>query len=257
MDALALEQGTVEDRARIALCEAGQVLRNAAVATASESAKHQIDVHLLVCEDESIGTSSIPTHSSSEMIDHLFRSNILSRRDQVDSLLDLATRCEEEYNKRNAGKDAVVSGTPGGGGRVPYLSPTQVDDGLKTRTYYRGKLEVTKANNREAYVTVSTSAGRKEKYYIDDQIGNFNRALHGDDVIIEPLGKILWGSPVGRRRLVHVQNTNEVEEDAAGKDNTLGPTVPSAKVVALHIPKGGNVRRRQYVATAQIASHRR
>ena len=258
MDTLTLELATVEDRARIALCEAGLVLRNAAAATfrPSESAKYQTNVHLLVCEDESINTPSIETHSSSEMIDHLFRSNILSR-DQMDSLLDLAARCEEEYNKRNAGKDAVVSRTTGGGGRVPYLGQTQVEDGLKNCAYYRGKLEVTKANNREAYVTVSISGGRKEKYYIDDQNGNFNRALHGDDVIIEPLDETLWGSPVGRRRLVHVQNNSEVEEDGVGKDSTLGPTVPSAKVVALYIPKGGNVRRRQYVATVQIESHRR
>ena len=82
MDALTLELATVEDRARIALCEAGMALRSAAAAAfrPSESAKHPTNVYLLVCEDESINIPSVETHSSSEMIDHLFRSNILSRR---------------------------------------------------------------------------------------------------------------------------------------------------------------------------------
>ena len=258
----ALEETTVEERARIALCRAGQIFSDAAAAAAASPAASrdtttQMDVNLLVCEDDDMMEySSASTHS--EMIECLHRSNILSH-DQRDALLYLATRCEEEYKKRNAAKDAVASGTTGGGGRVPYVSQTQVDDGLKAGTYYRGKLEVTKANNREAYVTVSILSGSKEKYYIDDQLGNFNRALHGDDVIIEPLDESLWGSPVGRRRLVHVQNSNDdvEEEDGAGRGETLGPTVPSAKVVALHISVGGNIRRRQYVATVQSEAHRR
>ena len=256
----ALEEVTVEERARIALCRAGQVLGKAAASSSASSGDttKQIEVKLLVCGEDMMESLSVSTQSSSEIIDCLHRSKILSH-DQRDSLLDLATRCEEEYKKRNEAKDAIASGTTSGGGRVPYVSQRQVDDGLKSGTYYRGKLEVTKANNREAYVTVSMLSGSKEKYYIDDQLGNFNRALHGDDVIIEPLDESLWGSPVGRRRLVHVQNSNDdvEEQDGAGRDGTLGPTVPSAKVVALHIPAGGNIQRRQYVATVQAETHRR
>ena len=257
----ALEEATVEERARIALCRAGQIVGDAVTASAAASGDttKQMDVKLLVCEDDNaIQSSSVSMQSGSEMIECLHRRNILSH-DQRDSLLDLATRCEEEYNKRNVAKDSVASGTTGGGSRVPYVSQRQVDDGLKAGIYYRGKLEVTKANNREAYVTVSTLSGSKEKYYIDDQLGNFNRALHGDDVIIEPLGESLWGSPVGRRRLVHVvqNSSDDAEEDGATRDGSLGPKVPSAKVVALHTPVGGNIRRRQYVATVQSEAHRR
>ena len=256
-----LEEATVEERARIALCRAGRILCDAAAASlaASGDTTKQMDVNLLVCEeDDVIKSSSISMQSSIDMIECLHRRNILSH-DQRDSLLDLATRCEEEYKKRNAAKDAVASGTSGGGGRVPYVSQRQVDDGLKAGTYYRGKLEVTKANNREAYVTVSMLSGSKEKYYIDDQLGNFNRALHDDDVIIEPLGERLWGNPVGRKRLVHVvqNSSDDVDEDGATRDGSLGPKVPSAKVVALHAPVGGNIRRRQYVATVQSEAHRR
>lgn len=257
MDAQTMELATMVDRARIALCRAGQMLGHAASPAGSKGTTHQVDVNLLVCEDDLMKTPSASMQSSSEMIDCLLRSNILSQV-QRDSLLDLAIRCEEEYKKRNAAKDAIAAGTISGGGQMPYVTQRQVDDGLKAGTYYRGKLEVTKANNREAYVTVSTMSGsRKEKYYIDDRVGHFNRALHSDDVIIEPLDESLWGSPVGRRRLVQVQNNNEEEEDGAGIDSILGPTVPSAKVVALHVPVGGNIRRRQYVATIQSSANHR
>jgi len=280
-DALDLANATIEHRARRSLVRAGRLFNDAAVVfrEGGEVGKQRrtIDIVLLSYDRATVQTERSYSSSgdgdpsphvlslnSLELVEYVSNAMLLTK-DQKQTLVDLAERCEDEYVKRNAlNHSAAGSGatTTTSGGRVPYLGETELAAGLKCGKYFRGKLDVTKANFREAYVSVASSANTDKqsmtKYYIDDQVGNFNRALHNDTVIIEPLPEHQWGRPIGRRRLVHIQQKTSEEEDddvAASIDNE-GPTVPSARVVALQTSSRGNIARRQYVATAQPPSDR-
>jgi VacB/RNase II family 3'-5' exoribonuclease len=138
-------------------------------------------------------------------------------------------RCEDVYKRRNAVTSDVKTGVE------DYLSEEDVQKGIRDGSLARGRLDVTKQNFKEAYVRTS-----KGRFFINQMEGHFNRAIHQDVVIIKPLPESQWGCPVGRRRLVF--NADSEENDAS--DNTSGPTVPSAIVVAIAQPS-----RRRYVAT--------
>ena len=115
------------------------------------------------------------------------------------------------------------------------MTEEQVEHGLRAGTLTRGRLEVTKANPKEAYVTSGT-----ERYFINLESDNFARALHHDVVVVKPLPESQWGRPVGRRRLVY----NRAEEDEETEVELEGPVVPSACVVSVV-----DTSRREFVAT--------
>jgi len=96
-------------------------------------------------------------------------------------------------------------------------------------------------------VLISSRGGDDSSSYFINQAkgGYFNRAFHQDIVVVKPLPQQEWTSPVGRHRLIHIQDDdnnvadihNEISSDAA-------PSVPSGKVVAI-----ANASRRKFVAT--------
>lgn len=138
-------------------------------------------------------------------------------------------RCEETYKRRNNVTIDTKTGVE------DYLSEEDVQQGIRDGSLARGRLDVTKQNFKEAYVRTA-----KGRFFINQAEGHFNRAIHQDVVVIKPLPESQWGRPVGRRRLVF--NADSEENDAS--DDTSGPTVPSAIVVAI-----AQSSRRRYVAT--------
>ena len=280
-DALDLANATIEHRARRSLVRAGRMFYDAAAVFGEGGEvgmqRRTTDIVLLTNDKATVQTElsysssgdgdpspHVLSLNSLEVVEYVSNAMLLTK-DQKQALVDLVERCEDEYVKRNAFKhSAAGSGATAAasGGRVPYLGEVEVTAGLKSGKYFRGKLDVTKANFREAYVSVASSTNIEKqsmtKHYIDDQVGNFNRALHNDTVIIEPLPEHEWGRPIGRRRLVHIQQktSEEDDDDVAANMDDEGPTVPSARVVALQTSSRGNIARRQYVATAQPPSDR-
>jgi hypothetical protein len=159
----------------------------------------------------------------------------------------LATRCEEDYNIRNDPTKklkghSLVSVT---GGVEEYWTEDIIQEGLRNKTLVKGKLTVTKDNIKEAIVLSSGGSDDSSSYFINQTKGYFNRALHEDIVIVKPLPRQEWTSPVGRRRLVHVQPD---DNDITGTHDQTSPDVvspiPSGRVVAIV-----NESRRQFVAT--------
>ncbi|CAJ1949508.1 unnamed protein product [Cylindrotheca closterium] len=149
-------------------------------------------------------------------------------------LMNLKRSCEEEYKVRNMARSKSVESNS-----REFLSEDQVREGLKTKTLFKGRLEVSKHNPKEG--TVATSDGGK--YFIDQKLGYFNRSFHHDVVVIEVLPKTEWGSPVGKRRLVHHRDDDD-ETDTTSFDVDSAPPVPSARVVAI-----SESSRRRFVAT--------
>jgi hypothetical protein len=152
---------------------------------------------------------------------------------QLESLLELKQACEEAHRKRNAPKKTAAT---------TYRDDFQDDDeswwsdadlqaGLKAGTLLRGRLNVSKDNVAEGYVTV----GNNTTYFIDRQY--FRRAFHQDMVILQVLPEGKWGRPVGRRRLVHQPRQDGDDDDdnaTAAATNDQGDPVPSARIVGLH-----------------------
>jgi VacB/RNase II family 3'-5' exoribonuclease len=160
-------------------------------------------------------------------LDLIFQYMPIEEQNKISSIKE---DCESSYERRNnfSVNDTVLVDD--------YISEQEINVGLQDGSLYCGKLDVTKQNFREAYVT--TTNGR---FFIDQGLGHFNRAIHHDIVIVKPLPENQWGRPVGRRRIV--LNDNTEENDADIDDNTASP-VPSAIVVAIKSPS-----RRRYVAT--------
>jgi hypothetical protein len=146
----------------------------------------------------------------------------------MEELLTLKQVCEETYHRRNSPKDDEKSDNV-------ELTEEQVQDGLRSGALVRGRLEVTKANPKEAYVSVG-----KSRYFVNMESDNYARALHHDVVIVKPLAESQWGRPVGRRRLIQIRAEEEEGADVDGE----GPTVPSACIVAVVSSS-----RREFVAT--------
>jgi exoribonuclease R len=157
----------------------------------------------------------------------------------------LATRCEEEYASRNkaatATSDSETDDTYTG--VQDYWTEDAIQQGLHNKTLVKGRLSVTKENPKEGAVQSGDSS-----YFINQQHrGYFNRALHHDVVVVQPLPKHLWTSPVGKRRLVPIRNDdNDIldDEGVAAEDDDGNPPIPSGRVVAIVQES-----RRQFVAT--------
>lgn len=165
-----------------------------------------------------------------ELLGFLVAQSVLSP-DQFEKLVELQHVCEREYTRRNTPK-GPVDGTSNGfdiDTQMEYLSESEIQKGLRTGDLIRGRFDVTKENVREAFVSAEGT-----KHFVDGTRRHFNRAMHYDVVVVQPLPESEWGRPVGRRRLVHHRDGDD-DKDGAGDSllETSDPPVPSARVVAL------------------------
>ncbi|KAG7342009.1 ribonuclease R [Nitzschia inconspicua] len=153
----------------------------------------------------------------------------------------LVTRCEEDYAARNDPATANQSADHTAVGAQDYWSGDAIQQGLRNKTLVQGRFNVTKENPKEAMVRDAEG----NSYFINQQRdGYFNRAIHQDIVVVQPLPREQWSSPVGRRRLVAIRNDeNDIVEGGDDDENDY-PPVPSGRVVAIVRES-----RRQFVAT--------
>lgn len=215
------------DRSRFALLRAGRIFNDIAS-----------DRVLVLVDDNDL--SRFQMHSSEgvrivsigEFVSMLAERGSISD-DDVSSFKELQNNCEDEYRRRNTRKQ--LSGDPT---ESILLSEDDIRQGLAQGTLYRGRLEVTKENPREAYVKIPD----KGRFFVCKD--HFSRALHHDSVVIQPLDESQWGRPVGRRRLVHQRTEEDDDDDLQANQYSDIPPVPSAKVVGIMTPS-----RRTYVAT--------
>eukprot|EP00117_Sycon_ciliatum_P021187 scpid21033/ scgid18643/ DIS3-like exonuclease 1 len=122
---------------------------------------------------------------------------------------------------------------PGSHGRfsgfTPHRPAHELQEGLRSGRYVRGKLRVSKYfSRREAYVDTSRSAidkkdtGRRAEILISG-INHRNRAVHNDDVVVEILPNSQWASRT--KRLAY--------GDAALDQATSDSSTPSGRVVGI------------------------
>jgi VacB/RNase II family 3'-5' exoribonuclease len=214
---------STEERCKNALLRAGRLLES--------SSSHGV---YLVFDDDFVHEMK----SNSDEVVHILSVEellaLLVKQELVGTirsheLLELKKRCEIDYHRRNR---RVVDDD--GSASSAYLSEEAIEQGLRDGSLFRGRLEVTKQNAREGYVSTP-----KERYFLSQEAFHFNRAIHHDSVIIRPLPESQWECPVGRLRLVH--HRDDEEGDVA---EASGPLVPTARVVAI-----ADTSRRIYVAT--------
>ena len=153
------------------------------------------------------------------------------------NLEELRKRCDEEYKRNNTVMNDDDEGDNRHDGNQEYLTDDQVQKGLRSGEFVRGRLDVTRENPREAFVTTGN-----QQYFVNQRLNHFNRSLDGDVVVIRCLPEAQWGRPIGRRRLV--QNTDDEENDIANQEEGI-PAVPSGRVVAI----ASRSPRTSYVAT--------
>jgi hypothetical protein len=153
----------------------------------------------------------------------------------TEALQELTNRCEEDHIRRNS----VSKQVEGSSDTQEHLSDEKILEGLRNNTLVKGRLDVSKENPKEAFSSVSTGG----TYFIDGTRRHFNRAIHYDAVILQPLPESEWGRPMGRRRLVHYRDDDEKNENQPIEVDS-SPAVPSARVVGIVEPS-----RRQFVAT--------
>jgi exoribonuclease R len=144
---------------------------------------------------------------------------------KIERLKELQLACQEEYQNRNAPSE--LEGT-----KLTELSNDEINRRIQRGLLFRGRLDVTKENIREAYVS-----GGGKTYFISKE--NMGVAFHQDMVVVEVLPESQWGRPVGKRRIIY--NVDEEVDDFVS--SSLQP-VPSARVVAIDQPS-----RRTFVAT--------
>ena len=169
-----------------------------------------------------------------------FLQAIRMTEDEKEQCHRIRNICEEEYERRHATKIGDET-TQHQESIDEYLSEDAVSQGLRDKTLFRGRLNVTTDKTKEAFVRVDG-----KHWFVDMGRGHHNRALHQDIVVLSPLPENQWGRPVGRRRLVfHNDNIKDEENNVASDEVDLSyPAFPSATVVAISDPA-----RRSFVAT--------
>jgi len=207
----------------------------------NETAKLPLDD----ADDHDDDTSNMKYKTMDEII-AAFGIELKLSSEQLERLHQLKVACEQEYQRRNA---PASEKDPAESLELTILSPDEIRQRLQSGRLLRGRLNVTRENVREAFVTATSSASHSQAirtYFIHHD--HFNRAFHQDMVLIEPLPESQWGRPVGKRRLVHPSD-NTLNDDDNDNDDSLDtthsiPPVPSARVVAVDQPT-----RRVFVAT--------
>ena len=156
--------------------------------------------------------------------------------------------CEEDYKERNDRKrhlkdPSSVSIT----GVEKYWNEDRIKEGLRNNTLFKGTLDVTKENVKEAAV-LSRTDNDSLSLFVNQARGYFNRAFHQDHVIVQVLPKEQWTSPIGRRRLIHVRSDDDdnsiLNSTRIGISSDTLPPVLSGRVVSI-----AKKSRRQFVAT--------
>jgi DIS3-like exonuclease 1 len=216
----------ISERSQHALLRAGRMLREQCPGV-NESTNI-----LVICTDEEFA-SKFPSEDGLDLLlVDKFLEDVVSNNN---SFFTLKKRCEEDYALRNIRKSVKQND----GELKEYYTENHIQEGMKNKTLAKGRLEVTKDNPKEGFVTTSDGL----TYFLNQQLGHYNRAFHHDIVCIKILGKAEWGRPVGRRRLVH---HSDGDEDNQGQaiDVDFSPPVPSARVVAIVEPS-----RRQFITT--------
>jgi len=194
-----------------------------------------------------------------EFLQYMAEHNLLQSAGATDDQSTTATslpkwkalqrRCDEEYKRRNTVPNSTTTDDDDDDDdadncQQEYLTNDQVQEGLRRGELMRGRLEVTQQNPKEAFVQiVSAGSNASTSYFINQRKDHFNRALHGDVVVLKRLPESQWGRPIGKRRLiVNVNNADKDDDDDDDdvnndndEDNTEEdiPPVPSARVVAI------------------------
>lgn len=242
----------IAERSRQALLRAGHLLSlqqcsasSASVASCccwlvvDENEASKLPLDDLDDDDHTASLNAMKYKTMDEII-AAFGTELRLSTEQLERLHQLKVACEEEYQRRNAPSEAIADST-----ELIDLSPDEIRQSLQSGQLLRGRLNVTRENVREAFVTTASSshAQQQRTYFIHHD--HFHRAFHQDVVLIEPLPEPQWGRPVGKRRLVHQSDDNDEEAIRDSLDaNSSIPPVPSARVVALAQPT-----RRVFVAT--------
>ena len=241
----------VNDRSRCALSRAAQMI---SVKATLKGAKI-----ILLSEDDlplesntNDTTASFQTMDCSDFIQAL-SSLCTGVSEQEKGLIiehwhHIKQSCEEKYKRRNTivpiGEDHIETDAYG---HFEHLPDQELEYGLAQKKLFRSVLKVSRDNPREAYCSVRTPDGSSVTYYLNELNGHFNRSIHEDTVVIEPLPSEQWEEPIGRRRLVHNSASDETDEDSDAKfRDTNAKVVPTARVVGLH--KSSHQRRR-FIAT--------
>ncbi len=163
----------------------------------------------------------------------------------------LRKQCEDNYARRNTKCTATANATDvvlDNYGHFEYYSASLLQKGIHEKKLFKTKLKVTNENPKEAYCLVREGENSSSVYYLNERDGFFNRAIHEDSVVIEPLPESQWQEPWGRRHLVHA-STDDNEERNEDSYNEGGKNViPTARVVGIG-NDGQMPRRRKYVAT--------
>jgi hypothetical protein len=230
-DLLEYESMSVTERSRQALNRAARMIQASAVVGTFPSS--ETPVWILPDSSDHNG-GELPEdgirHVNWEEVYDFLRNEKLLSAEQFDKLTELQQVCEREYTKRNSPrspKDVTTDDNENIDTQREYLSADHTQNGLRTAQLVRGRLDVTRENPREAFVTVDGV-----KYFVDDNRRHFNRAFHYDVVALQPLPESQWGRPVGRRRLVHHRDEDTDDNNISFEDISV-PTVPSARVVAI------------------------
>lgn len=257
---------SIKERAKHALLRAGRLTASSLAAAAFSSSNSTSpspkppSVWLVVSDEPSLQyyqgvalDEGVHVSELRELVEQMMTDWDVTD-DRRSKLVDALQACDDEFNRRRtlqqpASSSQVRSGSSSSSSALevpssstPVWTPDQVREGLQNGRAGRGRLEVSKDNPREAFVTVN---GHQQTYLIDKLRGHFQQAFHHDLVIVEVLPPDEWGRPT--RRLVHHRDDDAEEDAVSGDDAALQntvPPVPSARVVAIEKPS-----RRSVVAT--------
>jgi hypothetical protein len=241
-EALDYASMTLENRSRLSLLRAGHMIQQG---HANDKSSSSTQVWFL-CDGGSDPENGLPLAEEekqdgmkcmdmADLLQWLSENNHVTG-EQLDWLMQMRQECQEEYDSRIV----AMSNNPAikDQGSMMYDSEELIQKGLRDGKLFRGRLDITKENPKEAFVTSGTA-----KLYINGQKRHFDYAIHGDIVIVEALEEAEWGRPVGKRRIVY-HSSNDDEPEQLVQDDMAVPPIPSARVIAVDKPG-----RRTVVAT--------
>jgi len=245
------ERMSVKDRSRCALMRAAQLLTRKVGGNNVANIIVLSEDDLLLESNDSRADASVQTMNCDTLIAFLMNSCIDMNESEKSLMAEywgsLQQRCQDEHMQRNTIARSVASDIETDTyGHFEYTPDDKLQEGISQKNLFRGALKVSNENPKEAYCTIKTSDGTSIKYYLNEIHGHFNRAIHEDSVIIQPLPREQWEQPVGKRRLVHIVSSDENEEPQSADEEDKRNVVPTARVVGLH---NANRQRRKYVAT--------
>jgi len=275
-DLLSYADMSVEDRSRCSLVRAAHMYSNALSREFSsiDMKTDQLHMRIVLLTEDKVHLNSVDLREvlsdkiTIQALDcsgltHLLQEKIscagceaYDNKVPDDHWVNLQQNCEEEYQRRNRHPFHKTGVCVTDFGNLEHLKEAEQVLGLKQKRFYKGKLKVMVGNPKEAFVSVQLVDGKRVKYLLNGNNGHFNRALHEDTVVIEPLPEEEWEQPVGKVRLMHEsdgRNSDNKEETSPDHPNlnskvSFNRTVPTAHVVAIH---NNPSQRRKFVATLQ------